>query len=252
MLKLTHKALWGLAILQLLTACNSSSTPATQALSVDDQAATIVAMTFQAATQSAVNNPPTPLPLATATFDQPRLYIRANSSCRTGIGSNFKVVANFPTDTTVEMLGKDSAQGAWLIQMPDGAGSCWVLAQDSSPTGSFENLPEITPQPVAGQPPSAPSTLRWPYSCTYEHDVVDKLAIALSWTNTAQDANGFRVYRNETLVADVPANVNTYSDETDVTTGSSITYSVEAYNDAGVSPRLAQTITSICKVKTNP
>ena len=63
----------------------------------------------------------------------------------------------------------------------------------------------------------------------------------------ASDANGFRVYRQDALVADLPANVTSYTDIGRVEQGTDLTYSVEAYNDAGVSPRLSHTIASVCK-----
>ncbi len=73
------------------------------------------------------------------------------------------------------------------------------------------------------------------------------ITIDLSWVDTTNDANGFRVYRQDTLVADLPSDVTKYSDTADVVIGTSLTYSVEAYNDVGVSPRLSHTIGSVCK-----
>jgi hypothetical protein len=229
-----------------LSACGSAA-PTQSVPSVQDTAATLVALTFQAATQSAVNNPPTPLPAATATMAPPRLYVNADVKCRSGIGSNFRVVVSFPAPTTVDMIAKDSADAAWLVQVPNSTDSCWVQAQESSPSGSFQALPEMTPQPSTEQLPSAPIALSYPFFCAYEQGLLYKVTIKLSWTNTAKDANGFRVYRENVLVTELPADTTSFTDNADVQIGSSLTYSVEAYNDAGASPRLVQTISSICK-----
>jgi hypothetical protein len=229
-----------------LSAC-SSAAPTQSAATVQDTASTLVALTFQAATQSAANNPPTSLPAATATLAPPRLYVNADVKCRTGIGSDFRVVVSFPAPTTVDMIGKDSADAAWLVQVPNSTDSCWVQAQDSSPSGSFQALPETTPQPSTEQLPSAPLYLSYPFFCSYEQGLQYKVTINLSWTNTAKDANGFRVYRQNVLVTELPSNTTSFTDTVDVQIGSALTYSVEAYNDAGASPRLVHTISSICK-----
>jgi hypothetical protein len=214
---------------------------------VNAAAATLVAMTFEAATRSAAQQPATLTPAPTATLSPPQLYIKNEVQCRSGLGPNFKVLAVLPAGTMADMVGKYTALAAWLVQVPGNPSTCWVMAQDSSPSGSFENLPETAPQPGSGQPPSAPTSLNWPFYCSYVDGVLYEITTNLSWTNTAGDANGFRVYRQETLVADLPASVASYTDKGRVELGTDLTYSVEAYNDAGVSPRLSRTIASVCK-----
>ena len=234
----------GLAL--ALVACGPAPRAA-EPIDVNAAASTLVALTFEAATLSVQMHPPTVTPAATPTFAPPRLYINNEVQCRRGIGPNFKVLVTSPTGTLVDMVGKASAQAAWLVLVPGSSETCWVRAQDSSPGGSFENLPEVTPQPGSGQPPAPPTALNWPFYCSYVDGVLYEISTDLSWTNAAGDANGFRVYRQDALVADLPANVTSYSDKGKVELGTDLTYSVEAYNDAGVSPRLSHTIASVCK-----
>jgi hypothetical protein len=71
--------------------------------------------------------------------------------------------------------------------------------------------------------------------------------IQISWINIGHDANGFRVYRNDVQIADLPADTTTFKDEIEVTVGTQLTYSVEAYNDVGISQRQTITTNPLCK-----
>ena len=213
-------------------------------------AGTIVAMTFQASTASASQkiSTITPKPAATPTT-RPTLFINNNVQCRTGPNTNFRIISSFTTGTIVEIVGKNTSASAWLVEVPNTPETCWVMALDASPGGSYDNLPEVTPQPSNQKPPSVPVNINWPFYCTYAHDVVDEVKIDLSWSNPAQDANGFHVYRFDTQIADLPATMTSFEDTTDIAVGSQLKYSVEAYNDVGVSPRATITINSICVKK---
>ena len=135
----------------------------------------------------------------------------------------------------------------WLINAPNSTGTCWVLAGDGSPSGDYESLPEVTPQPSTQKPPGTPVFVGWPWFCTYSNGVMYKATVNLSWIDPANDANGFRVYRQGTQIADLPATKTSVIDTTNVVIGTNLTYSVAAYNDAGMSPQKTITIQSICK-----
>ncbi len=239
------------AILTLiLAACSSAGNiPSTQ--EPQQLAVTIVAMTFAAATRSAQAQPPAlpTFPPAAPTLDKPRLYVNADVQCRTGIQSNFKVVASLTAGMVVDMVGKDTAASAWLVRVPNGADTCWVPAQNSSPSGSFQSLPEVTPQPSTLALPLPPVNYNWPYICSFDQGVLYKVTVNLSWSETSTDVNGFRVYRGDTQIADLPSNVTSLSDTAEVSLGADLVYGFEAYNDAGASPRHNLTITSVCKGK---
>lgn len=217
-------------------------------LSVEAAASTLVALTFEAATQTASASTPTPLPSPIPTpTTQPILYITDNAKCRTGPGGNFKVIAVLSPGTIVELIGRSTAQSAWLVVIPEDHQTCWLQAQDASPGGSYESLPEVTPQPSTQKPPSIPGPISWPYLCLYAHGVIYKVTVGLSWINSAGDANGFRLYRQDTLIADLPADTTNFTDTIEVPLGTQLTYSVEAYNDVGVSPRQKITTNPLCK-----
>jgi len=229
------------------SACGTTAqTP--EPLTVNEAASTLVALTDQAATQSAHLSAPTiSPPSSTPTFSKPLLYINDNTQCRTGTSSNFQGIAALSRGTTVELIGKDTSQSAWLIQAPNNSGTCWVLAGDGSPSGDYEGLPEVTPQPSAQKLPGMPAFVGWPWFCTYSNGVIYKATVNLSWIDPAHDANGFRVYRQGTLIEDVPATTTSVIDTIDVVIGTDLPYSIAAYNDAGVSSQRTITIQSICK-----
>jgi len=236
------------ALILALQACNSGVKSPAASPEVSNLASTIVAMTFQAATQLASQSSDvlTSAPVATPT-SKPILYINNNVQCRTGTKTNFKVVTTFMPGTIVDIVGKNTVDSAWLVPVPNSPETCWVLAQDASPSGSYESLPEVTPQPSTQKAPSIPGSISWPFICSYVQGNVYEVKINLSWTNLANDANGYRVYRSNTQIADLPATTTKFTDTTNVDLGAQLTYSVEAYNDAGVSPRKSITINSICK-----
>jgi hypothetical protein len=241
------------AFILTLQACNSDLKSSPPSPEVNDLASTIVAMTFQAATRSASQklSAIASIPAATPT-SSPTLYINNNVPCRSGTKSNFKVIATFLPGTTLDILAKYSVDSAWLVKVPNSPGTCWVLAQDGSPGGSYDSVPEVTPLPSTQKAPAMPATISWPFICSYVQGDVYQVKINLSWSSLANDANGYRLYRFDTQIADLPASNTSFTDTTNVNQGSQLTYSVVAYNDVGVSPPKSVTINSICKLPAKP
>ena len=235
------------ALILFSSACGTTN-QRSESLTVNEAASTLVALTDQVATQLAHISTPTLLPpTSTPTFAKPLLYINDNTQCRTGTSSNFQAVSALSAGTTVQLIGKDTSQSAWLIKAPNSTGTCWVLAGDGSPSGDYESLPEVTPQPSTQKPPGTPAFIGWPWFCTYSNGVMYKATVNLSWIDPANDANGFRVYRQGTQIADLPATKTSVIDTTEVVIGTDLPYSIAAYNDAGMSPQKTITIQSICK-----
>jgi len=244
----SHTAFLILAgVLILFTSACGTTTNRSEPLTVNEAASTLVALTDQAGTLSAHLSTPALLPpTSTPTFAKPLLYINDNTQCRTGTSSNFQAIAALSAGITVELIGKDTSQSAWLIKAPNGTGTCWVLAGDGSPSGDYESLPEVTPQPSTQKPPGTPVFVSWNYYCTYSNGVMYKATVNLSWIDPANDANGFRVYRHGTQIADLPATKTSVIDTFEVVTGTDLSYGIAAYNDAGISPQQTKTLQSIC------
>jgi hypothetical protein len=221
-----------------LAGCNLPGAQPKPTLSVLDQAATIVAATLgaggisTAAPQAATPSPTTAV-TATATI-KPTLYINTDGAkCRSGAGTDFKEIASLATGTTVDLIAKDTQDGYWFVKDPTSGSSCWVSVQDATPSGSFDLLPEITPPPVAVQPPGKPGKGSWNYSC-----LDTSFTAILGWTAPQGNVNGYRVYRDGSQVANLPASTTTYTETIDFVYGSTVSYAVEAFNEAGAGPQV--------------
>lgn len=235
-MKLFARILAVIAIL-LLAACNLPLAQPTSGPSVNEQAATLVAATLQAAataTAPAVTPFASPVaPVATPTT-KPTLLINANNStCNSGPGADFKVIATFPAGTSVDMLGKDTADSYWIVLDPTSHNLCWVQMQDATPSGNYQALPEMTPQASSNpKAPTGPGYVIWTFECSGS-----QLTVTLTWPDKADNETGYRVYRDGTQIKDLPPNSTSYTDTTTDTSGAVIVYGVAAYNDAGSSPQ---------------
>ena len=228
--------LLGMGIL-ILAACSLPGSHVDQGPLVAQQAATIVAETMKAAVPSAMAAMATPFaspiaPAATPT-SKPTLFINTDkASCRSGPGHDFKVIAAFASGTTVDLVGRDSPDNYWIVIDPATRALCWVQVQDATPGGSFDSLPEMTPQAPSVSVPGKPGTGSWNFSCDNT-----TLTTILGWSAPpGTSVNGYRIYRKGTQIADVPSSQTSYTETVPFTYGGSMTYSVSAYNDAGASP----------------
>lgn len=246
------KAIWGLfaALALSLTACNISINGASTALSPKDQAATIVAMTLgasgQPTSEGVVASTPFASPVAqatatvTATSATAILHINTNVNCRSGPGGSFDVVTSYTAGTTLNLAGKSSNPDYWQVKIPNSSETCWIDAQYSTPEGDTASLPEATSQTGNPSVPAKPSALYYNYTCN-----PTTTTTSLSWNDSANNENGYYVYRQGSQIADLPANSTTYTDTVNVSPGTQLTYSVEAYNNAGVSDK--RTVTFTCQ-----
>lgn len=215
----------------LLAGCGAQASPTPAGPSVQELAFTMAAGTIAAQfTSTAVAASATP-PTGTPTTP-PTLFVNAASSnCRTGPGPDFRVVATYTAGSTVPLIGRASASGYWIAQDPVSHDLCWISVQDGTPGGSFDLLPEMTPQPIAVAVPAQPGAVGRPdFACDNT-----TLTVILRWAPPAGQVNGYRIYRKGIQIADVPASQTTYTEKVSFVFGSSVDYAVAAYNDGGTS-----------------
>ena len=221
----------GLLALALAACSMPGSQSSTTGPSVQDAAATMVAATFQALTAQAPATPlVAPLPQATSA-GKPSLFINMdNATCRAGPGPDFKVIANLPAGTSVELAGQDTADSYWIALDPISHSQCWISVMDATPSGDYQALPQMKPPAVTVTVPGKPTRGSWNFACDNT-----TLTTILGWNPPSGQVNGYRIYRKGSQIADVPFTQTSYTDKVPFTYGSNMDYEVAAYNEAGVS-----------------
>lgn len=212
----------GLAILSCNIGIQAPTSPSQGDL------ATIVAMTLQAVGgQVAFSTPAEALtPLASgATFTAVQ-----NTNCRSGPSTNYEKLAVIPQGTQVQITARDPS-GKYFIVNFNGQ-SCWVLGDIGTVAGNPSTVPQVTPDQAASSPPSKPGSLFYNFNCA-----AGTMTTVLNWKDSANNEAGYRVFRYDVLIADLPPNSSTFTDEVPITIGTGINFSVEAYNAAGASPQ---------------
>jgi len=251
--------------LMIVPSCNlPGSTPP---LSVDDQAATIIAATLQeglhngadvpiTATFSSTPNPtPTENPNApsatalasptiTPTFSTPMLIVIQQTNCREGPGQDYEVVFTYLPRAQLTILGRYETDNYWLVKSDKSpTGSCWLWGEYVEVSGSYWVVPGVTPPPTATPaPPLAPSFQNWDYTCSY-NGVNNDLNVILKWSDKSNNEAGFRLYRDGDVLVDLPAGSTTFTDTVAVDSGQGTGYRVEAYNVTGSASTSTITIT---------
>jgi hypothetical protein len=227
----------------LLTACNLPETGSNDDLS--SQAGTLVALTLAAQGTPTQENTPlpsptlaltdTPTPTITPTYSVPMLRVNENTNCRTGPGQSFDILFTLLPGTSVEIVGRYPTNNYWVVKVQGMDEPCWLWGEYTTASGSTWTVPSVTPPPTAtASPPTAPSISNWEYLCGYGASG-SNVTVNLKWNDRADDELGYRIYRDDELVTELPANSTTYSETINVEEGEPITYWIEVFNSAGTS-----------------
>jgi hypothetical protein len=215
----------------LLPACNIPETSSNQSVS------TAAALTMQAALTSPVSTPS-----AVSIVTKPSsaiLTLTDNTNCRAGQGTSFERLTVIPEGTSVLILARSSDGKYWLVKPPEAADFCWVLGELGTVSGDTAGVPQATS--AAGEnsaAPAKPGNLFYQYECTFGSP--QPVTTTLTWSDVANNENGYRVSRNGVLIIELPANSTQYVDHTSLAIGGGLSYCVEAFNDAGSSSRCTQ------------
>lgn len=231
----------------LLAACNMPTTDSDEDL--NSQAATIVAMTLAAESTDTpiIKNTPlpsptlsvtdTPKPTITPTYSVPMLSISENTNCRSGPGQSFNILITLLAGASVEIVGKHATENYWVVKVEGLDEPCWVWGEFASTSGSTWVVTPMTPPATAApQPAGQPSNLRYTYECAF-NGVNSDITVSLRWNDESSDELGFRVYRDNAQIAELPANTTSYSDAVAVDATQTVSYGVSSYNSVSESPR---------------
>ena len=104
-------------------------------------------------------SPPTPTPVAgvSPTVTGPvTVQARIPTNCRVGPGIPFEIVSVLRPGKSVSVVARHATADFWVIQNPQGSGTCWLWGEHAVFTGPKESLP-IQEAPL---PPTSNVTLR--------------------------------------------------------------------------------------------
>jgi hypothetical protein len=241
-----------LAMLACNIGVNAPSQPAqqpAQQVNLND-ALTLAVQTIQAATQQAASGIPTNTvpPPATA----PMVTVSSDTNCRTGPNVNYSFVILFQAGMQAKVVGKYTPANYWIIEIPNGGGStCWLWGQYATVIGDTAGLSEGVPPPLPPTPTPAPTAPNPPkglnLSCTSENNshkvgnfwiISFKWTVKFSWKDNSDNEDGFSVYKNGSLLANLGPGSTHYTDTFNVgliLTGTTWDYGVASYNSYGSS-----------------
>ncbi len=170
----------------------------------------------------------------TATLLNARLTITANTNCRSGPGQDYEILTVLTAGFESPIFGRAKDRNYWVVSNPNG-GTCWAYGEFATLSGAADQVAEATPPPTATPSlPLPPRALIYTYICTFTD-----VTTSLQWKDASNNETGFRLYRNGSPIAELPAGTTAYTDFTAASAGSSFSYSLESFNATGASPQLS-------------
>lgn len=226
----------------MLSSCNL---PGSGAPSPD--VATAAAMTVQAA----IDNNQSPLASPTAGSNsnsgqvstpslegKPFASFEDVTNCRTGPGVNYERITQIQPGFAVEIIGY-FPPNYWVVSTD--AGSCWVAGEFVTPSGSVSAVPTVTAPPTPkGSAPENVSLQKWDIFCNY---TTNEANVTILWSDK-EDETGYRVVRNDIVIAELPANITEFKETITLLSGQTAGYSIIAFNAVGSTQ--SKTITLGC------
>ena len=240
-----------LAIFVLTSAILACNLPGTApSISVNDQAATAIAMTLQAQPTNgqipvtatltltsfptvvftATNTISAKTPTITPTYSTPMLTVLQQTNCREGPGQDYKILFSYVAKARLEIIGRYDPTNFWLVKSPESkTGTCWLWGEYTKAEGSYWMVPTVTPPPTAtAAPPAAPSIVDWHFDCGGGN-----MTFTLKWADKATNETGYRIFRNGEQVAELPANSTSFTETIAMEAGQDASYYLQVYAPSG-------------------
>jgi hypothetical protein len=172
--------------------------------------------------------PPTatePPPPTHTLQDKAQVVPTVNAFCRKGPGTGYFAITFLQMGVAYNVVGRNDLKTWWLVQLNEKV-QCWVSDPKASLLGLVEQVEVVLVPPL----PAAPASLDVSYTCDAG------LKVFLGWS-AVEGATGYHIYRNGDLQATVGAGSVVYHEKAPL--GVKLVYEVEAFNEYGVSVRLA-------------
>jgi alpha-tubulin suppressor-like RCC1 family protein len=168
------------------------------------------------------------------------LVLVKNANCRKGPNTFYDIFTSLLAGRKVEITGRNDASRWdglwWLVKIQGSKEGCWVAGSTGEVDGSTESTPIVKPPLL----PSAPAGFQATPKCKPKGTTQ---TVQLTWTG-APSATKYRLYRNHEVIATLPADTTSYTDE--VPKRNSYSYELASLNDYGASGRVYDGV-PVCK-----
>jgi hypothetical protein len=114
-------------------------------------------------------------------------------------------------------------------QNPTGSVATTTLQETQTVTPT-DTMPTAVPSPMSTlAAPNAPTWSAYNYTCEFTVGG-GTMTMHLAWNDRSNSEDGYKVYRDQQVIATLPPNSTSYVDVAFVATGKTLSYSVEAFN----------------------
>ena len=209
----------------LISSCNMPVTGGTP----DTGVSTAAAQTIEAAlaNQTPLASPTVGDSNTPAVEGQPLASFEDITNCRTGPGVNYPPVTQIQPGVQVEIVGF-FPPNFWIVKTDKG--ECWVAGQFVTPAGNISTVPTVSAVPtIEGGAPENVSLQKWDIFCNYE---TNEANVTIAWADKEEES-GYRVVRNDIIIAEFPANTTEFKETITLLAGQTVGYYVVAFNTAG-------------------
>lgn len=174
---------------------------------------------------------------STPTYSPPLARFEGVTNCRTGPGINYERVIQLRQFDPVEIIGY-YPPNYWVVST--NAGPCWVSGEFVTPSGSYQAVPTVTAPPTPEPAETGKVSMqKWNVACDYAANRAD---VTLIWSDVDGES-GYRILRNNELIAELPANSIQFLESITLLAGQSVNYNVLAFSPNGSSTSVTVELT---------
>ena len=114
-------------------------------------------------------------------------------------------------------------------QNPTGSVPVMTLQETQTVIPTDTMLTAVASPMSTPAPPNAPTWSAYNYTCEFTVGG-GTMTMHLAWNDRSNSEDGYKVYRDQQVIATLPTNSTSYVDVAFVATGKALSYSVEAFN----------------------
>ncbi|HET9910712.1 MAG TPA: SH3 domain-containing protein [Anaerolineales bacterium] len=161
----------------------------------------------------------------------PMLTVREATNCRAGPGTDYEIVFTYTAGTKLEIAGRYEPENFWLVKSAESpTGLCWMWGEYADVTGNYAAVPGVTPPATSSSASSEVLIVdQWEYSCDG-----GTLTFKMNWRDRATNETGYRIFRDGTLLAELPVDSTSYKDSFSVSAGQNVEYYLQVVGPDGL------------------